>query len=535
MPRVSLPGLLAILVTLAGAVRLPAEESLADLEGLIERDRARAIVVGLYRDGETTLHGLGRRTAANAERPSGDTRFEIGSISKVFTALLTQIMVGSGRLDWDATIARCLPELEFASPQVADITLRELATHRSGLPRLPDNMEMSDPLDPYADYERDDLLAFLGAYAPDQLDKTYAYSNLGAGLLGQIAADAAGASYGDAVRGRIAAPLGMRATGVGVHGESAESLAVGFSDGADMPNWGGFDALAGAGALVSTAHDLLRFIEANLQGEALAEELAAIRAPQTGGQTGLGWHILRLDDGARIYWHNGGTGGYASFLGIRSDTRTGVVVLTTSTAYDAVTEAGFRLIGAEPEAQPVADLDRYVGAYRLGEGFVLSVFAEDGRLFGQASGQAAFPLSPAEEHVLVYPPADIRIVFVVDETGAAEALTLHQAGSEIPGPRVADEAGIARYEEIYIDPSRLEAYLGRYLLAPGMVLTVERRGPTLFAAITGQTAFPVFPYAEDRFFYRVVDAQLAFERDESGQVVAVTLNQAGQRRAPRIE
>jgi CubicO group peptidase (beta-lactamase class C family) len=528
---------LALVASTSGTPASPApiSEAVEDLQRLIDRGRARAAAIGWYDRGESRVIGLGRLDGERDESPRGDTLFEIGSVGKVFTALLTQVLVEAGALDWDGTIGSYLPQVDFSSDAVAAITLRELATHTSGLPRLPDNMEIADPLDPYAGYEREDLLEFLAGHAPDRLDKTYAYSNLGAGLLGQIAADAAGTSYGDAIHARVASPLGMLDTRAGIDEAHRGRLAGGYSDGADMPNWGGFDALAGAGALVSSVDDLLRFVAANLEDGDLAAALAAIREPQANGETGLGWHIRRLADGTPVHWHNGGTGGYASFLALRADSGTGVVVLTASTAHEVVTEIGFRLITGERRPAPGTDLDRYAGTYRLGEGFVLVVFVEEGRLFGQATGQGAFPLSAIGEHVFGYAPADIRVVFSIGEADAADALTLYQAGRETPAPRVADAAGIARHREIDLDPSLLDAYAGRYLLAPGAVLTVERRGPRLFAALTGQPAFPVFPYAEDRFFYKIVDAQLEFERDASGKVIAVTLHQVGQRRAPRID
>lgn len=121
------------------------------------------------------------------------------------------------------------------------------------------------------------------------------------------------------------------------------------------------------------------------------------------------------------------------------------------------------------------------------------------------------------------------------ETGRAEKLTLHQGGEATEAPRVADAEGIQVRKAIDIDPTRLEEYVGRYQLAPGAVLAVEMRDGQLYAQLTGQPAFPVFPYDDDRFFYKVVDAQLHFERDDDGKVVAVVLYQAGEQRAPRLD
>jgi len=156
-----------------GATPELAAEIETALEKAIERGEMRAAVAGVYADGETRLMTFGRLGRTDARRPDGDTAFEIGSVSKVFTALLAQVQSEAGRLDWDGPIAKYLPATEIASTAVAAITLRELATHTSGMPRVPDDMPMEDPLDPYAGYERDDLLSFLAGLENDTLEKTY--------------------------------------------------------------------------------------------------------------------------------------------------------------------------------------------------------------------------------------------------------------------------------------------------------------------------------------------------------------------------
>jgi CubicO group peptidase (beta-lactamase class C family) len=524
------------LAAVAGAAPALAPGLQSALESAVERRDVRAAVVGLYQDGSSQVFGFGRIGPGNGpgdERtPGADTVFEIGSVTKVFTALLAEAQVQAGRLDWDAPIAKYLEGVEFASDEVAAITPRELASHTSGLPRLPDNIERDDPFDPYAAYGRDELFAWLAGHAPGTLRKEYAYSNLGAGLLGIIAADAAGLGYGAALERDVLDPLGLSATGVGAAAVLDGRLAPGFSDGADMPNWT-FQAMAGAGAVLSTAGDLLRLIELNLADD-VPPLLAAVREEQVPGRIALGWHIEAVEGEDRIYWHNGGTGGYASFLAFRPATRTGVVILTASTEYQRVTELGLAEIKGEVAAA-TADLSAYPGTYRLSEAMHLRIFVEDGRLFGQATGQGPFPLEPAGVHSFAFAPADVRITFAVEGDGPAQQLTFVQAGNTLQAPRVADDLGPRQYREIEVDADVLGQYVGRYELQPGAVITIEARGGQLYAQLTGQPAFPVFPYAKDRFFFRVVDAQLEFKRDDSGTVTGLVLHQAGPKPAPRIE
>lgn len=505
------------------------------IERAVERQSVRAAVVGLYDNGTVSVIGFGQTGRNNERPPDGDTAFEIGSVSKVFTALLTQVLVDRDLLNWDDSISKHLPDTEFQSPAVAGVTLRELASHTSGLPRVPDNMKTEDPLDPYAGYEREDLLSYLAALPNDRIEKTYDYSNLGAGLLGQIAGDVAGRGYAAAMQLDVLKPLGMNSSSVGLSDVHAERLAHGFSQGADMPNWDGFDALAGAGAIVSTTVDLLRFVELNFVDGPLAKSLAAIREPQAAGDTALGWHMQNVADDDRVFWHNGGTGGYASYLALRPATQTGIVILTASTEYGLVTELGFAQIEERPLHTGNLDLQPYPGAYQLAEGFILTVFIEDGRLFGQATGQGPFALAPGEEDEFLYPAAGIRVVFDREKAGIAQSLTFFQGEQVTKAPRVADDQGMQIRTAIEVLPDVLKDYVGRYQLAPGAIITVEARDRQLFAQLTGQAAFPVFPYEPDRFFLKVVDAQLHFERDDDGKVGAVVLHQMGQQRATRID
>lgn len=522
-------------LTTVGAEPELIPEISAELKLAIEQGDARAISVGLYENGGLLFTGFGRLSRDDDTQPDADTVYEIGSIGKVFTALLAQTQVDASRLAWDDAIAKHLPDVEFSNRDVGAITLRELASHTSGLPRVPDNMPMSDPMDPYADYGLVDLLSFLAGYKPVMLNKEYNYSNLGAGLLGVIAADVAGLPYGEAMKSQVLRPLGMTSTGVEVRDDQADRFAHGFSGGADMPAWSGFDAMAGAGALRSTARDMLKFVQQNIDPQALAESLTAIREPQGKGETAFGWHIETIEDGGPIFWHNGGTGGYASFLAIRPDTRAGVVLLSTSTEYNAITALGLAQISGRVSSSNAGDLAPYPGAYKIADAFILTISIDAGQLVAQATGQAPFPLTKSAENEFVFLAADVRIGFDVTDAGRADGLTLYQGGQALPAPRVADELGMQTRTVINVSESILSDYAGHYQLTPEAIITIIARGEQLYAQLTGQGAIPVFAYEADRFFYKVVDAQLHFERDENNEVVAVVLHQGREQRAPRTD
>ncbi len=278
---------------------------------------------------------------ADREGPAPDesTLFEIGSITKAFTGILLADLVQQGEVALEDPIEKYLPE--GVRPCVTNgrpIRLSDLATHRSGLPRMPSNFRPADPQNPYADYTVDQLYAFLGALRPSRRpEEAYEYSNLGFGLLGQLLSQATGQSYEELVAERITKPCGMQETGITLTDEQRARLARGHRGGKGVSNWD-IPTLAGAGALRSSARDLVVFLQANLglRETPLYEAMLASHRPRSSAgsssmDVGLGWHVRRTPTRS-IVWHNGGTGGYRTFLGFVAKERRGVVVLTNSTA-----------------------------------------------------------------------------------------------------------------------------------------------------------------------------------------------------------
>jgi CubicO group peptidase (beta-lactamase class C family) len=246
-------------------------------------------------------------------------------------------MVRRGEVALEDPIAKYLPKGVQAPIRGENpIRLVDLATHRSGLPRMPDNLVPASPLNPYADYLREHLFHFVGNHElRREVGEKYEYSNLGFGLLGTLLARRADTTYAELIETRITKPLGMKDTGVVLTAAMKRRLAPGHRGVLKTANWD-FQTLAGAGALRSTAHDMLTFLEANL---GLTEtplrqalELARQRRESAGSDAmsiGLGWH-LRSANGKSIVWHNGGTGGYRSFTGFDPEEKRGIVILTNS-------------------------------------------------------------------------------------------------------------------------------------------------------------------------------------------------------------
>ena len=313
-------------------------EILAAIKERVDGKRSSGMVVAtIEADGGTSLAAYGD-PGPGARPLDGDSVFEIGSITKVFTATLLVDMADRGEVKLDEPVQALLPAgVKVPQRNGRQITLLDLATQSSGLPRLPSNLKPRDMTNPYADYTAAQLYDFLNGYElARDIGSQYEYSNLGVGLLGHALARRAGRSYEALVTERILKPLGMAHTGITLTPWMKEHLAQGHNAaGAVVPNWD-VATLEGAGALRSTAHDMLRFARGNLRAsegrlqKLMPQAHAAQRPTGTPGlSVGLGWHIRRAGE-HDIVWHNGGTGGYRTWMGFDAQRKIAAVVLTNS-------------------------------------------------------------------------------------------------------------------------------------------------------------------------------------------------------------
>jgi CubicO group peptidase (beta-lactamase class C family) len=312
---------------------------LEPLAPLVESRHVPGVAVGLWKDGRSWVFGLGRVAGEGSNVPTGRTLFEIGSVSKVYTAILLAEMADRGEVTLDQPVQELLPDgVAVPSRSGKAITLRHLATHASGLPRLPDNLPLFNFRDPYAAYTTDGLYTFLKKHQLKRDPGEQAeYSNLGMGLLGHALACRAGVSYEDLVTERVTRPLGMVDTVRTLDPARASRLAAPHNgQGKPASNWE-IRTLAGAGGLRSTVDDQLRFLAACLDPDPSTSLGRAIRAslqPQARldeeRRIGLGW-ILPASGGA---WHNGQTGGYTAFLGLRGRAALVVLVNASTVALD---------------------------------------------------------------------------------------------------------------------------------------------------------------------------------------------------------
>ena len=533
------------------AQRIP-ESIKQNIRTRIDNGENKNIIIGIVDEKGKQYYSYGYVSDKAKVAPKKYTLYEIGSVSKVFTGLALAMAATEGKLKLDDPLNAHLPEgVKLKDYEGKPILLKHLSNHYSGIPRLPDNMPFSDPLNPYADYDRELLWEFLNKHELSRApEATYEYSNLAVGLLGTLLADQKGKSYDELIFEEISSKLDMKDTRVQLNEDQKLRLSPGHDGNKQVKNWD-LNCLEGAGAIRSSASDMLNFLM--YQMEMYPSSLSrAMKLGQKGtaalgnekDSVALGWHI-KHGEGSKIIWHNGQTGGYHAFLGFDKAKKKGVVVLSNSTT--SIDDIGLHFLDANNPLKKIKEvvklgvetLDQYVGTYQLAPGVEVYIRRNNLQLSAQVTGQGEFEIYPESENKFFLRVVDAVVEFNKNDQGEVESFTLFQNGTEQLAKRTSDEAPKVEKKErveIELTESQIESYDGSYVLAPGVEFTVTHKGNQLYVKLTGQPSYPVYAESENKFFYKIVDAQLEFEVNNEGEAVAVTLFQNGaQQRAKRKE
>jgi D-alanyl-D-alanine-carboxypeptidase/D-alanyl-D-alanine-endopeptidase len=415
------------------------------------------MVIGLIDANGGRVLSAGAVNGPGTPAPDSMTVFEIGSITKTFTATLLADMVRRGEVQLAEPVAKLLP-LGTHVPERGgkQITLLDLATQSSGLPRVPSNLKPANMADPYADYTVRQLYDFLASYQlPRDPGAQYEYSNLGVGLLGLALARRAGTSYEQAIEARVAGPLGMADTRITLTPSERGRLAPGHdAAGETVPNWS-LPTFAGAGALRSTPHDMMLYLAANLAADSATSigrdmrDARRSRRPTTiaSQRIGLVW-MTHQGAGEEIVWHNGGTGGYHAFIGFDPRRHVGVVMLGNNQV--STDDICFHILDPSVPITPppppppkrtavaltAAQLAPYVGRYELAPGAIMAITLDGTQLFEQLTGQPAFPIFALSVDHFFLKVVDATIDFERDAQGNVVSLVLHQNGRDVPAKRM---------------------------------------------------------------------------------------------------
>jgi serine-type D-Ala-D-Ala carboxypeptidase/endopeptidase len=422
------------------------------LDAFVATAPGAVVIVGLVNHGVTHIYTAGT-PVAGAPPLNASTEFQIGSITKTFTATLLAEMVKSRKVHLDDPIGKYLPAgAHTPAYKGQQITLLNLAEQNSGLPEMPANFAPSKSDDPYADYGTARLYDFLGTYALTRAPGAeFEYSNVGVGLLGTLLANAANTDYASLVSSGLLKPLGMNETSASITPQIRARLMPGFTQGlSPSPAWT-LTGLAGAGAINSSMHDMLLYLKANMEAPSgpLGSAMAFAQKPRSDTtlapfmKIGLNWFT---NVNSHITWHNGETGGYHAFLGFDRAAGAGIVVLANVASF-RVDDLAIHLLAPEtsptapvlatppPAVRPHGD-SPYVGIYQLSPAFAITVFEDNGILYGQATKQPQFELTLRSGTTYKVMGVDATITFVLDGAGHVTSLVLHQNGLDMPGTLV---------------------------------------------------------------------------------------------------
>lgn len=521
----------------------------SEVEEHIEQKIKDGKLVGIFighisAGGEVHRIAKGTLKAGGSTPVTGQSLFEIGSISKVFTTLVLARVMQENGISLDDEAEQYLPE-SMSLPEYKDreIVIRDLVTHTSGLPSLPDNMFPEDSSNPYADYTMEKLNKYLAATELTRAPGSkFEYSNLGLALVGHILETVTGKEYEQLVIDKIAKPLNMNDTKIKITDTDSSRLAIGHSKGKTVANWD-LPVFEGAGALRSTGNDMMVFLKTQMGNakSALWPYTQKTQQPlfdiekglsrQT-DKIGMGWFYATDKD--TILWHSGGTGGYRSFIGINKETGSGTVVLSNSTAdisdlYFHLIDSSYTLTESKESISLAPDeLARFVGEYKSDMGYTLYVTNEGKQLFIRLPGQGKTQVKPVDNNKFVNEQVGAEFTFNTTKSGKVTELKLLKGGKMILARKVSDNvAQPEKREAIALRDSILKRYTGIYQITSSFSIKVTLESGQLYAQATGQQKFPVYPESRTKFFYKVVKAQLEFLETENGSFDKIKLYQAG--------
>ncbi|HEV7270312.1 serine hydrolase [Pseudoxanthomonas sp.] len=530
---------LALALAIAsGSAHAMNDAALADLVGQrLHGDRTGACMAVAVIENGTVARTFQCADPNEAARIGPDSAFEIGSVSKTMTAALLADLIQQGKGSLDDPLSAWLPPgTKLPDYQGRPILLRHVVTHTSGLPALPSRMGAPDMADPYARLDEATLLASLGDVTLDAAPGTaFEYSNFASMVLSYAIARRAGTDLETLLKQRLFAPLGMRHAYLDAAPAGVRAAVGHTPDRRPASAWHFPTDLAGVGGVRATLDDMVRYVQGQLGVRATAISPALQASQQKLSHAPpmtMNWMLMPVGD-RMVHVHEGGTGGFSSFVSFDKEMQRGVVILsdTTWNSIGSLGSLGLHLVDARfPLGQPrretrpeAALLDGLVGEYRLASGMKMTLRRHGDALEIVPAGQGAYVMG--YDTAGDFYPRGFDAVLRPQRTAAGTSFVWMQMGAALPATRIDATSGKTAPE---IDAATLRGYEGEYPLVPGFALSVKAQGGTLTIQGTGQPALPVQAVEPDVFVMDAVGAEIRFERDAAGNVVALTLKQAGQ-------
>ena len=529
----------AALLWAPGAARAQASALDEIVRARLAGDRTGACFAVAVVTGDAVDRSYACADPASADRIGPDVAFEIGSVSKTLTATLLAGMIEAGQGSLDDELAAWLPQGTVV-PRFGDqpIRLRHVVSHRSGLPGLPPGWAPANPADPYAGLRADDLLQALGrvelSRAPGE---AFEYSNFASMLLSLAVARRAGMDFESLLDQRLFTPLGMDGAWVNRRPEGVRAAQGHLPNGQPTPAWTFDGDLSGVGGVRARLDDMVAYARAQFGGAPAPLAAAIARSQQPvagppGPPMAMHWMQVALN-GRNWLAHEGGTGGFSSFVAVDPAGQRAVIVLS-DTALHSMGGLGSLALHLMDPGVPLGKprravtapgplLDELAGEYLLDNGMKMQLRRRGDALEIQAQGQPAFAMGHDDAGDF-YPLAFDALLRPARRADGRYGFTWFQGGGAIEAHRT-DVATAAAFAP---DPATFTDYVGRYPLMPGFALDVSTEGGVLRVQGTGQAILPTRAVARDVFLVESVGAEFRFERDPGGRVVAVVLHQGGQ-------
>lgn len=291
------------------------------------------VSIAIIQNGKTNYYGIIKLNDTIRPIENQDKVFEIGSITKVFTSTVLASLVEEGKIKLTDEINPFYP---FPFKDNIKLNFKDLANHTSGLPRLPENFDLTNQIDPYKSYGKIQIDEYLKDILKleNEPARIYSYSNLGAGLLGYTLGLSQKTSFEKLLQEKVFDKYNMKNSFISPQ-DLNEKLVKGQNmNGEINSNWS-WDLLSGAGGILSTTEDLVKF--ANAQFNSKNKKLVLTRTPtftiNENMKIGLGWHLLKSESGKDLVWHNGGTGGYSSSMALNTNDKIAVIILSNLSAF----------------------------------------------------------------------------------------------------------------------------------------------------------------------------------------------------------
>jgi serine-type D-Ala-D-Ala carboxypeptidase/endopeptidase len=517
----------------------------AALEQRFKGDRTGACVAAAVIDGGTTASAYFCANPNSQRAYDEHTAFEIGSVTKTMTGALLAEFIARGEVTLNDPIAKLLPPgTSVPSFHGRQITIGEIVTHTSGLPAIPAQYRITDINNPYASVTERDLL---GALAATQLTRApgsqWEYSNFAMMVLSYALAKRSGKDYETLLRERLLDPLGMNETYVARRPPQVRLAQGHLANTMSTVPWDFPADMAGVGGVRATLPDMVRYLEGELgtRESAITPALAQTQqqVASVGGHTmGMNWEILsttNIANGRTIIMHGGGTGGYSSFVAFDRAARRAAVLISDTALTDlgGLATIGLHLLDpAVPVGAPrtiatsdVKLIEALIGRYRLQSGLGLELRHKGSALTMQADGQPEFEMGydsagdfyPLQFDALLRPKrkADGTYTFTWFQLGGADEAQPVGTRAPVTNRWMATEAQLKEYE-------------GNYPLTTDFALRVFSTDAKLFVQGTNQGRIEIASVDKDIFIAESVGAEIDFERDTSGKVIALTLKQRGQ-------